>query len=89
MAVSCTGHGEYFIRGVVAYDLAARMKYRSAGVAEAARAIIHDELPKLGGEGGLIALDAHGRVSTPFNTDGMFHGYIRTDGTMWIEIFKE
>ncbi len=65
VAVSCTGHGEFFIRSAVAYDVAARMKYQGATVEAAAREIIKVQLPKLGGEGGLIALDAKGNISTP------------------------
>lgn len=88
-AVSCTGHGEYFIRSVVAYDVAARMKYQGLGVKEAAAAIIRDQLPKLGGSGGLIALDSKGRVTAPFNTPGMFHGWISADGVVHVGIFAE
>ena len=89
VAVSCTGHGEFFIRAAVAYDVAARMKYQSVTVDAATREIIKVKLPKLGGEGGLIALDSKGEVSTPFNTPGMFHGSIGTDGTVHIAIFEE
>jgi len=89
VAVSCTGHGEFFIRAAVAYDVAARMKYQHATVEAATREIIKVRLPKLGGEGGLIALDAKGNVATPYNTPGMFHGYIRSDGTTHIAIFEE
>ncbi|MEQ1852039.1 MAG: isoaspartyl peptidase/L-asparaginase [Chthoniobacteraceae bacterium] len=89
VAVSCTGHGEFFIRAVVAHDVAARMKYQQATVAAATREIVHTRLKNLGGEGGLIALDAKGNVSTPFNTPGMYHGTIRADGTVRIAIFEE
>ncbi len=89
VAVSCTGHGEFFIRSVVAYDVAARMKYQKASVSEAADEVIHTILKNHGGDGGLIALDAKGQVATPFNTPGMYHGYIRADGSMHIGIFKQ
>ncbi len=89
VAVSCTGHGEFFIRNVVAYDIAARMKYKGSSVEEATREIIKERLVKMGADGGLIALDAKGGISTPFNTAGMFHGYIRTDGTVHVSIFEE
>jgi beta-aspartyl-peptidase (threonine type) len=89
VAVSCTGHGEYFIRCAVAHDVAARMRYQNATVGDATRAIIHERLKKMGGDGGLIALDAKGNVATPFNTPGMFHGIIRADGTIRIAIFEE
>jgi isoaspartyl peptidase/L-asparaginase-like protein (Ntn-hydrolase superfamily) len=88
-AVSCTGHGESFIRSVVAYDVAARMKYAGRDLTTAAREIIHEKLPKLKGEGGLIAVDAKGNITTPFNTPGMFHGWIRADGTIHVAIFEE
>jgi beta-aspartyl-peptidase (threonine type) len=89
VAVSCTGHGEFFIRSVVAHDVAARMKYQNATVGAATHEIIHTRLRALGGEGGLIALDAKGNVATPFNTPGMYHGIIRADGTVRIAIFEE
>lgn len=88
-AVSCTGHGEYFIRSVVAHDVAARMKYAKADLTKATREVIHEKLPKLGGKGGLIAVDAAGNVTTPFNTPGMFHGWIKADGTVHVAIFEE
>lgn len=88
-AVSCTGHGESFIRAVVAYDVAARMKYAGRDLAVAAREVIHEKLPKVGGKGGLIAVDAKGNVTTPFNTPGMFHGWIKADGTVHVAIFEE
>ena len=70
-AVSCTGHGEFFIRYVVAYDIAARMKYQNKGLNQSANEVI-DELKEKEGLGGVICLDAHGNISAPFNTDGMF-----------------
>ncbi|WP_395751229.1 isoaspartyl peptidase/L-asparaginase family protein [Prosthecobacter sp.] len=88
-AVSCTGHGESFIRSVVAYDVAAHMKYAKSDVATAARRVIHEVLPKHEGKGGLIALDSSGNISTPFNTPGMFHAWIKADGTIHVAIFEE
>lgn len=88
-AVSCTGHGESFIRSVVAYDVAARMKYAGRDLATAGREVIHEKLPKLDGKGGLIAVDAKGNITTPFNTPGMFHGWIKADGTIRVAIFEE
>ncbi len=88
-AVSCTGHGESFIRSVAAYDVAARMKYAGRDLATAAREVIHEKLPKLGGKGGLIAVDASGNITTPFNTPGMFRGWIKADGTIRVAIFEE
>lgn len=77
-AVSCTGHGEYFMLGVTAYDLSARMKYKNLSLAEAARETI-ERLTGIKGEGGLIAVDRHGNVALPFNSEGMYRGWI-TDG---------
>ena len=77
-AVSCTGHGEYFMIGVAAYDVAARMKYQGVDLSTAARETI-EHLTALGGEGGLIAVDALGNVALPFNSEGMYRGYISTD----------
>lgn len=74
-AVSCTGHGEFFMLGVTAYDVAARMKYKDISLAEAANETI-EHLTKIGGEGGLIAVDCHGNLVLPFNSDGMYRGSI-------------
>jgi beta-aspartyl-peptidase (threonine type) len=89
VAVSCTGHGEYFIRLAIAHDLAARIKYQNLPVATAATTLMKEDLTKAGGTGGLIALDAKGNISTPYNTEGMFRASMRADGTMQIAIFEE
>ncbi|HWB03849.1 MAG TPA: isoaspartyl peptidase/L-asparaginase [Verrucomicrobiales bacterium] len=89
VAVSCTGHGEYFIRLAIAHDLAARIKYQNLPVATAATALMKDDLTKAGGTGGLIALDSKGNISTPFNTEGMFRASMRADGTVQISIFED
>lgn len=88
-AVSCTGHGEFFIRNLVAYDVAARMKYQGATLAAAAETIIHDKLAKLDARGGLIAVDSQGNVSTPFNSDGMFRAWIGPDGVAHVAVFED
>ncbi|MEN3940067.1 isoaspartyl peptidase/L-asparaginase [Prosthecobacter sp. SYSU 5D2] len=88
-AVSCTGHGEFFIRNLVAYDVAARMKYAGTGLAEAAEEIVNDKLKKLDARGGLIAVDAKGNISTPFNSDGMFRAWMGPDGLAHVAIFNE
>ena len=80
VAVSATGWGEYFIRAAVAHDIAARMAYGGSTLADAAAAVIDGEIPRLGGDGGLIAVDAQGHVSLAFNTDGMYRGWIDADG---------
>jgi len=75
-AVSCTGHGEYFIRHVVAFNLCARYKYLGETVLQAAEHIIHHELNADAGNGGLIAVDKDGKIAMPFNSAGMFRGSI-------------
>lgn len=86
-AVSCTGHGEYFIRLGVARDISALMEYKNLKVAEACREEIR-KLGEPGGTGGVIALDANGNVAMEFNTSGMFRGYIKSTGEKEIAIFK-
>lgn len=86
-AVSCTGHGEFFMLGVTAYDAAARMKYKNLSLADAARETI-EFLTEIGGEGGLIAVDALGNVALPFNSAGMYRGFINPMGEPVIEIYK-
>lgn len=78
-AVSCTGHGEYFMLGVTAFDLSARMRYKGIDLETAARETI-DHLTRIKGEGGLIAIDAHGNITLPFNSDGMYRGSVTADG---------
>jgi beta-aspartyl-peptidase (threonine type) len=78
-AVSSTGHGEYFIRSVVAYDIAARIKYAGMSVQEACEKVIYEELRALGGSGGVIALDRKGNYCMVFNTEGMYRA-VRQQG---------
>lgn len=87
--VSGTGWGEFFIRCAVAHDIAARMAYRGDTLAEAADAVVLQEVPRLGGDGGAIALDSVGNIAMPFNTAGMYRGWIRPDGTRGTAIFRE
>ncbi|MEM6769388.1 MAG: isoaspartyl peptidase/L-asparaginase [Bacteroidota bacterium] len=87
--VSCTGWGEYFIRYAVAYDVHARMAYGGASVVAAANAVVHETLVKAGGTGGLIALDAKGNVTMPFNTPGMYRGYLKAGGEREILFYKD
>ena len=88
-AVSGTGHGEFFIRNMVAYDIAALIKYKGLSVAEAAEVVVMYKLKKQGGDGGIIAVDKSGNVAMPFNTPGMFRGYIKSDGEMKVAMFGE
>jgi beta-aspartyl-peptidase (threonine type) len=86
-AVSCTGTGEMYIRMVAAYDVAARMQYGGATLAEAADAVMFEALPSIGGKGGLIAVDQHGNIALPFNTDRMYRGYARVGEQPVTEIY--
>lgn len=88
-AVSCTGHGEYFIRLSVAHDISALMEYKGLSVEQACNELIHKKLPAMGGEGGVIAIDKNANIAMPFNTDGMYRGYIKEDGKAVIKIFKD
>ncbi len=75
--VSATGHGEIFMRAVVAYDIAALMKYKNLSVQEAAEEVVMKKLVQLKGEGGVIAMDKYGNIAMPFNSAGMYRGYIK------------
>jgi len=88
-AVSATGWGEYYIRATAAHDICARVEYAGKPVAEAAKTVVMDVIPKLGGDGGVIALDAQGNFATPFNTDGMYRGWVDRDGKMHVAILGE
>jgi beta-aspartyl-peptidase (threonine type) len=88
-AVSATGHGEYFIRSVVAYDISALMEYKGMSLKDAANFVIMNKLDKMGGTGGVIAIDHQGHVSMPFNTPGMYRGSVGMDGKVVIEIYKD
>ncbi|MBJ6119489.1 isoaspartyl peptidase/L-asparaginase [Pontibacter sp. BT310] len=87
-AVSATGHGEYFIRSVVAHDIAALMEYKGYSLKKAADEVVMKKLVKRGGEGGVIAVDRDGNVAMPFNSAGMYRGYIKK-GKAEVAIYKE
>lgn len=74
-AVSCTGHGEYFIKSVVAYDISCLMEYKNMSLQEACDLVVMDKLVKIGGEGGLVAVDFSGNICMPFNSEGMYRAY--------------
>ena len=78
-AVSCTGSGEFFIRGVAAYDVSCLIELKNMELSKAAEQVIHQRILEIGGEGGLIAVDAKGNIAMPFNTDGMYRA-MRTSG---------
>ncbi|AYA38636.1 isoaspartyl peptidase/L-asparaginase [Hymenobacter oligotrophus] len=86
-AISCTGWGEYFIRATVARDIAARMEYGKQPLQQAAQATI-DKVAQLGGDGGLIGLDRQGNITMPFNSEGMYRGYIKANGQSEVLIYK-
>jgi len=87
-AVSSTGTGEMYIRLVAAYDIAARMRYSGASLQEAAEAVMYQEIPSIGGKGGLIAVDAQGNIVLPFNTEGMYRGYMRVGQEPVTDIYR-
>src|SRR5881397_2402383 len=86
-AVSATGDGEYFIRATVGHDVSALMEYRGITLKEAAQAVL-DKVAKLGGTGGLIAIDRQANVALPFNTSGMYRGHVDPNGKFVVEIYK-
>lgn len=87
-AVSCTGSGEYFIRGVVAYDVSCLMEMKGHTLAEAANEVIHKRVLELGGDGGLISVDAQGNITMAFNTEGMYRAAVGPDGVESVAIFS-
>lgn len=88
-AVSATGHGEYFIRYQVAYDICARVKYQSKTIKQAGDEVIHQVLMPVGGTGGVIIIDAEGNVSMPFNTAGMYRASRQSTGKYQVAIYGE
>jgi L-asparaginase / beta-aspartyl-peptidase len=88
-AVSCTGHGEYFIREAAAHSVSARMELAGDSLEDAARAVIFEQIEGAGGRGGLIAVDRAGNVAMPFNSGGMFRGFRRSDGSREVRIWGE
>jgi beta-aspartyl-peptidase (threonine type) len=87
-AVSCTGHGESFIRAVAAHDVHALMAYKGLSLQEAVRVVVHEKLPPLDGDGGLIAVDRHGNLVLDFNCTGMYRGQVGGDGVFHTAIFR-
>lgn len=87
-AVSATGDGEYFIRAAVAHDISAQIAYRNSDIETAAAAAIA-KVGRLGGSGGVIAIDRNGRIAMPFNTPGMYRGYIDSAGKPVVKIYKD
>ena len=87
--VSGTGWGEFYIRTAAAHDICARVAYRGDAIAAASEAVINDAVPALGGDGGAIALDAKGNIAMPFNTSGMYRGWVKPDGSRGTAIFRD
>ncbi len=87
-AISCTGHGEYFIRYAVAHDISALVAYKGMTVEQAGNEVINNKLKKAGGEGGCIILDKKGNISMPFNSEGMYRASF-VNGVKKIEIYKD
>ena len=87
-AISCTGHGEPFIKCVAAYDVSCHMEYKGMDIEEAMKAVVHGKLLELDGEGGMIGIDAEGNVTMQFNSAGMYRGFYKSDGTKEISIYK-
>ena len=87
-AISCTGHGEIFIRAVAAYDVSALMEYKGEPLDKACDEVVNHRLHNMGGEGGLIAVDCQGNASMVFNSAGMYRGVKSSDGTNEVAIYK-
>ena len=87
LAVSATGDGEFFIRSVVGHDISALIEYRGLPLQEAAQQVL-DKVKKLGGEGGLIAIDRNGNIAQPFNTSGMYRGSVDNAGKFVVAIYR-
>jgi len=87
-AVSCTGSGEFFIRGVVAYDVSSIMEHKGLSLEEASHEVIYKRILEINGDGGLIAVDANGNIAMPFNTEGMYRACRSSNGQEDISIYK-
>jgi beta-aspartyl-peptidase (threonine type) len=88
-AISCTGHGEYFIRSVVAYDISCLIEYAGLTLKEACDKVVNEKLVKLGGEGGLIAIDTKGNIEMPFNSEGMYRAMKRAGEQAFVAIYRD
>lgn len=87
-AISCTGHGELFLRAVVAHDISCLMEYKGLSLKEACDIVVHDKLVKIGGEGGLVAVDKAGNIEMPFNSEGMYRACKSGSGAPLVLIYK-
>lgn len=87
-AVSCTGHGEFFIRYAVSHDIAVLMEYKGMTVQQAADEVIRRKLKEAGGEGAAIALDSQGNFAMSYNTEGLYRGYVTSDGKLTVMLYE-
>ncbi len=87
-AISCTGHGELFIRAVVAHDISCLMEYKGLSLKEACDLVVHSKLVNINGEGGLIAIDKNGNIELPFNSEGMYRAWMKAEDDFAVEIYK-
>ncbi len=88
-AVSCTGHGEFFIKAVVGHDIDCLMRYKGLTLMEACDLVVMDKLVKLGGEGGLVAVDSAGNIAMPFNSEGMYRACRSSKGPETLRIYRD
>tara|TARA_R110000787_G_scaffold109035_2_gene217580 strand:- start:67169 stop:68233 length:1065 start_codon:yes stop_codon:yes gene_type:complete len=88
-AVSSTGWGEYFIRAMVAHDISAMMEYKGISLQEAAKIVIQQKVPDLGGDGGIVAIDKDGNIAMEFNTAGMYRAHMNAKGELIVKIYKD
>jgi len=88
-AISCTGHGEMFIRMIAAYDVSCLMEYKGMGLNEAMNIVVNEKLLKIGGEGGMIGVDAQGNSAMIFNSAGMYRGVRDSEGVNQVAIYRQ
>ncbi|WP_439883060.1 isoaspartyl peptidase/L-asparaginase family protein [Pontibacter sp. MBLB2868] len=88
-AISCTGHGEYFVRAVVAYDVSCLIEYKGLTLQQACEEVVMKKLVAFGGEGGLIAVNAAGDIAMPFNCEGMYRASIKNDAKATVDIYRD
>ncbi|MEP7145013.1 MAG: isoaspartyl peptidase/L-asparaginase [Ferruginibacter sp.] len=88
-AISCTGHGEPFIKAVAAYDVSCLVEYKGMSLTEAMNEVVNNKLPKLEGEGGMIGVDASGNMALLFNSAGMYRGAKSSDGISFVSVYRD
>jgi beta-aspartyl-peptidase (threonine type) len=87
-AISCTGHGEFFIRSIVAYDISCLMEYAGLSLKQACDKVVKDKLVKIGGEGGLVAVDKFGNIELSFNSEGMYRAMKTSESDAYVGIYE-